>query len=197
MVCDCFQPYYSYTIPLYTIYKTHSMKMNIPGYLPQLLLIVGTLITGVGGILQYLKADDLEQRLLIKNEELMELTKESKSKVESISDRLTGGDSYPSFGFRYHPMRNKLNVSMGRIGENKLPYKLIKIYHLSEKRNDSMIEVTEPAKQFLLEQTKDYLEFYIEGKTTGKLMSHLFEIDTKIEQPVCLIITTESESINI
>lgn len=168
--------------------------MNIPSYLPQLLLILGTIITGIGGILQYLKADDLEQRLLIKTEELTKLTKESKSKVDGISDKLTGGDSYPSFGFRYHPMRNKLYVGMGRRGKNKLPYKRIKIFHLSAKRSDSMIEVTRPAKQFLLEQTKDYLEFYIEGSTTGKLMSHLFEIDTEIKQPICLIMTTESEN---
>lgn len=157
--------------------------------------------------LEILKGIDLssDEVVEIVNSQTKESAREIKSALNkgfvdmqksttSISDILTGGNTYPSFRLIYRPNTNQLQFNLYETGKNKLPNKLIQIYNLSPNRDREMLKVSKPALQYLIEQTNEYLEFYIEGSTTGKLSSWLFEVITQKEDFVYLLIRTQSDN---
>jgi len=114
--------------------------------------------------------------------------------ADNISDILTGGETYPFFNLSYRSNSNQLQFNLSEKGKHKLPNKSIQVYNLSPNRDRDMLKVSKPAEQYLIEKTSEYLEFYIDGSTKGKLSSWLFEVITIKEDFVYLIVRTESDN---
>ncbi len=114
--------------------------------------------------------------------------------TNNIENILTGGNTFPFLSIGYRPKSNQLQFTLKEKGKHKLPNKLIEVYNLSINRDREMLNVSTPAKQYLIEKTNEYLEFYIEGSTTGKLNSWLFEVLTKKEDFVYLLVRTTSDN---